>query len=34
MALLTRSREDADGVPSEVMAEHYSQRTSVGLIIS
>jgi N-ethylmaleimide reductase len=34
MAPLTRSRAGADGVPTEVMAEHYAQRASVGLIIS
>ena len=26
MAPLTRSRADADGVPTEIMAEHYAQR--------
>jgi N-ethylmaleimide reductase len=34
MAPLTRSRAGADGVPTEIMAEHYAQRASVGLIIS
>jgi N-ethylmaleimide reductase len=34
MAPLTRSRAGADGVPTEVMAEHYAQRASVGLIVS
>jgi len=34
MAPLTRTRADADGVPTEVMVEHYAQRASLGLIIS
>jgi len=34
MAPLTRSRAGADGIPTDVMAEHYAQRASVGLIIS
>jgi len=34
MAPLTRSRAGADGVPTDVMVEHYQQRASVGLIIS
>ena len=34
MAPLTRTRADADGVPTQLMVEHYAQRASVGLIIS
>ncbi|WP_213816714.1 alkene reductase [Glaciihabitans sp. dw_435] len=34
MAPLTRTRAGDDGVPTEVMAEHYAQRASLGLIIS
>jgi N-ethylmaleimide reductase len=34
MAPLTRTRADADGVPTPVMVEHYAQRASLGLIIS
>lgn len=34
MAPLTRTRAGADGVPTEVMVEHYAQRASVGLIVS
>lgn len=34
MAPLTRSRSGIDGVPTDVMVEHYEQRASVGLIIS
>ena len=34
MAPLTRTRASADGVPTDVMVEHYAQRASVGLIIS
>ncbi|MGV9803380.1 alkene reductase [Mycobacterium sp. NPDC003449] len=34
MAPLTRSRADADGTPSPLAAEYYSQRASAGLIIS
>ena len=34
MAPLTRSRAGTDGVPTEVMVDHYAQRSSVGLIIS
>jgi N-ethylmaleimide reductase len=34
MAPLTRSRAGDDGIPTAVMAEHYAQRASVGLIIS
>lgn len=34
MAPLTRSRADADGTPSALAAEYYSQRAEAGLIIS
>jgi len=34
MAPLTRSRADADGTPSSLAAQYYSQRASAGLIIS
>lgn len=34
MAPLTRCRADADHVPSAIMAEHYAQRASGGLIIA
>ena len=34
MAPLTRSRATADRVPTLMMAEHYAQRASAGLIIS
>ena len=34
MAPLTRSRADADGTPSTLAAEYYSQRAEAGLIIS
>jgi N-ethylmaleimide reductase len=34
MAPLTRCRADRDHVPSVLMAEHYSQRASAGLIIA
>ncbi|SHE60526.1 N-ethylmaleimide reductase [Microbulbifer donghaiensis] len=34
MAPLTRCRADADHVPTELMAEHYGQRASAGLIIA
>ncbi len=34
MAPLTRCRADKDHVPTALMAEHYSQRASVGLIIA
>ena len=34
MAPLTRNRADADGVPSELAATYYSQRTSAGLILT
>jgi 2,4-dienoyl-CoA reductase-like NADH-dependent reductase (Old Yellow Enzyme family) len=34
MAPLTRLRAGADGVPNDLLAEHYAQRASVGLIIT
>ena len=34
MAPLTRTRADADGVPSEFAATYYSQRASAGLIVT
>ncbi len=34
MAPLTRCRADADHVPTALMAEHYAQRASAGLIIA
>ena len=34
MAPLTRSRAQADGTPSELAAQYYSQRAAAGLIIS
>ncbi|MGA2709482.1 MAG: alkene reductase [Steroidobacteraceae bacterium] len=34
MAPLTRSRANADGVPTPLMAEYYRQRASAGLIIA
>ncbi|GAA0700070.1 alkene reductase [Marinobacterium maritimum] len=34
MAPLTRCRADADHVPTALMAEHYAQRASSGLIIA
>jgi N-ethylmaleimide reductase len=34
MAPLTRLRSSADGVPGELVAEHYAQRASLGLIVS
>ncbi|MFE6973155.1 alkene reductase [Streptomyces sp. NPDC057682] len=34
MAPLTRNRADADGVPGELMATHYAQRATAGLIIA
>jgi N-ethylmaleimide reductase len=34
MAPLTRCRADADHVPGPLMAEHYAQRASAGLIIA
>ncbi|TCP97310.1 N-ethylmaleimide reductase [Cricetibacter osteomyelitidis] len=34
MAAMTRSRADAQGVPTAIMAEYYAQRASAGLILS
>jgi 2,4-dienoyl-CoA reductase-like NADH-dependent reductase (Old Yellow Enzyme family) len=34
MAPLTRTRSRADGVPSDLNAEHYGQRAGLGLIIT
>jgi 2,4-dienoyl-CoA reductase-like NADH-dependent reductase (Old Yellow Enzyme family) len=34
MAPLTRLRSGADGVPGDLVVEHYAQRASVGLIIT
>ncbi|MEV5379112.1 alkene reductase [Streptomyces nondiastaticus] len=34
MAPLTRNRAGADGVPEPIMATHYAQRASAGLIIA
>jgi N-ethylmaleimide reductase len=34
MAPLTRMRSGAEGVPGPMVAEHYAQRASVGLIVS
>jgi N-ethylmaleimide reductase len=34
MAPLTRTRADADNVPGELMARHYAQRASAGLIFA
>lgn len=34
MAPLTRTRADADGVPSELAATYYTQRASAGLIVT
>ena len=34
MAPLTRMRSGADGVPGELVAEHYAQRAGTGLIIT
>ena len=34
MAPLTRTRADANGVPSELAATYYSQRASAGLIVT
>ncbi|MEV5968545.1 alkene reductase [Streptomyces sp. NPDC051921] len=34
MAPLTRNRAAADGVPTPIMATHYAQRASAGLIIA
>ncbi|MGG5171289.1 alkene reductase [Pseudarthrobacter sp. J1738] len=34
MAPLTRSRTDVDGVPNDLLVEHYKQRASIGLIVT
>lgn len=34
MAPMTRSRADADGVPSDLSVTYYAQRASAGLIIT
>jgi N-ethylmaleimide reductase len=34
MSPMTRSRAKFDGTPGELAAEYYSQRASVGLIVS
>src|SRR5690242_12962245 len=34
MAPLTRNRAEADGTPTALMATHYAQRASAGLIIA
>lgn len=34
MAPLTRMRSGASGVPGELVAEHYRQRASAGLIVT
>ena len=34
MAPLTRNRANADGVPSELAVQYYTQRASAGLIIT
>ncbi|MDP4791660.1 MAG: alkene reductase, partial [Verrucomicrobiales bacterium] len=34
MAPLTRTRAEEDHVPGELIAEHYAQRASAGLIIA
>ena len=34
MAPLTRTRADADHVPTDLMTEHYAQRASAGLLIA
>lgn len=34
MAPLTRVRAGSDGVPNDIMVEHYRQRASLGLIVS
>ena len=34
MAPMTRNRAAADGVPTPMMAEHYGQRASAGLIVA
>ncbi|WP_454051787.1 alkene reductase [Cellulomonas sp. Marseille-Q8402] len=34
MAPLTRMRADADGVPNDLLVEHYAQRASTGLMVT
>ena len=34
MAPMTRNRAEADGTPNALMAEHYAQRASAGLIVA
>jgi len=34
MAPMTRNRADAQGVPGELMVEHYAQRAEAGLIVA
>ena len=34
MAPMTRNRADADGTPTDIMAEHYGQRGDAGLIVA
>jgi len=34
MAPMTRSRADADGIPTAIMAEYYAQRATAGLIVA
>jgi len=34
LAPMTRNRANPDGVPGELVAEHYAQRASLGLLIS
>lgn len=34
MAPMTRSRANPDGTPTPLMAQHYAQRASLGLIVS
>ena len=34
MAPLTRMRSGSEGVPGDIVVEHYAQRASVGLIVS
>lgn len=34
MAPLTRIRADEDGVPTDIMVQHYAQRASMGLIVA
>ncbi|GGC54437.1 alkene reductase [Hoyosella rhizosphaerae] len=34
MAPMTRSRADADGTPNELITEYYTQRASLGLLIT